>query len=186
MFPKNNIQLIYVVLQQDHLQSCQYTTVECRNTGCGERVFINKLEHHLKNECLQRLVKCKDCGKDLMFRELKVVHIQLNLQFAGKINIKSCVYNFQTHSGDCPNALRKCENCQQEIPALKVLFITELHVWTTVACNQLAISLMLFTCLTYYTDWFLGVAMLLHNLLNVQWDLVNVQNLSRLLQVILS
>ena len=31
---------------------------------------------------------------------------------------------FQVHSGDCPNALQKCENCQQEIPALKVLFIT--------------------------------------------------------------
>jgi len=26
----------------------------------------------------------------------------------------------QAHSSDCPNALKKCENCQQEIPAIKV------------------------------------------------------------------
>ena len=29
----------------------------------------------------------------------------------------------QTHSNECPNALRRCEHCQKEIPAFKVLFV---------------------------------------------------------------
>ena len=111
-----------ILLWQDHLQTCQYTTVECRNTGCGERVFINEIEHHLKNECLSRVVKCKDCGKELIFRDLEVcpfVHIITYPKKFIKLHFK-----FQGHCGDCPNALQKCGNCQQEIPALKVLFIT--------------------------------------------------------------
>ena len=62
------------------LQSCQYTTVECRNTGCGEQVFLNKLEHHLKSECLSRVVRCKDCGKELILKDLQactLIHISL-------------------------------------------------------------------------------------------------------------
>ena len=46
--------------------------MECRNTGCGIRVLLSKLEDHLKNECLQRLVECKDCGQKLVFRDLEV------------------------------------------------------------------------------------------------------------------
>jgi len=60
--------------QDQHLSSCQYITVECRNIGCGDRVLLSKLEDHLKNECLQRLVKCEDCGQKLMFKDLKVSH----------------------------------------------------------------------------------------------------------------
>ena len=72
-----------ILLWQDHLQTCQYTTVECRNTGCGERVFINEIEHHLKNECLSWVVKCKDCRKEVIFRDLEVctvIHITLAKQ----------------------------------------------------------------------------------------------------------
>ena len=61
-----------LILQQNHLQSCQYTMVECKNTGCGERVFLDKIEYHLKSECLSRVVKCKDCDKELILRNLEV------------------------------------------------------------------------------------------------------------------
>jgi len=65
--------LTYCILLQDqHLSSCRYITVECRNTGCGDRVLLSKLEDHLKNECLQRLVECEDCETTLNFNELKV------------------------------------------------------------------------------------------------------------------
>ncbi|XP_065899609.1 TNF receptor-associated factor 2-like isoform X1 [Dysidea avara] len=83
-------------LMDQHLSNCQYITVECRNTGCGDRVLLSKLEDHLKNECLQRLVECKDCGQKLVFRDLEV------------------------HGDNCPNAVRKCHLCQQEMPALKL------------------------------------------------------------------
>ncbi|XP_065899573.1 TNF receptor-associated factor 2-like isoform X2 [Dysidea avara] len=83
-------------LIDQHLSSCQYITVECRYTGCGDRVLLSKLEDHLKNECLQRLVECKDCGRKLAYKDLKV------------------------HGDNCPNAVRKCHLCQQEMPALKL------------------------------------------------------------------
>ena len=57
------------------MQHCQYITVECRNTGCGERVLLTRIEHHLKNECLYRLIKCKDCGKKILSKDLKVSDI---------------------------------------------------------------------------------------------------------------
>ena len=63
---------MYTLLQQEHVQSCQYITVECRNAGCGERVLLANIEDHLKNECLQRLVNCKDCGKQILFSDLEV------------------------------------------------------------------------------------------------------------------
>ncbi|XP_065899560.1 TNF receptor-associated factor 3-like isoform X2 [Dysidea avara] len=83
-------------LIDQHLSSCQYITVECRSTGCGDRVLLSKLEDHLKNECLQRLVECKDCGKKLLFKDLNA------------------------HGDGCPNAVRSCHLCQQEMPALKL------------------------------------------------------------------
>ena len=54
--------------------------MECRNTGCGDRVLLSKLEDHLKNECLQRLVECKDCGRKLAYKNLKVRDHPLFLQ----------------------------------------------------------------------------------------------------------
>ncbi|XP_065885202.1 TNF receptor-associated factor 2-like [Dysidea avara] len=83
-------------LIDQHLSSCQYITVECRNTGCGDRVLQSKLENHLNNECLQRLMECTDCGRKLAFRDLKA------------------------HGDNCPNALKSCHLCQQEMPALKL------------------------------------------------------------------
>ena len=62
---------LHFTLQQ-HLQQCQYVTVECRNPGCGQKVLLTKMEEHLKQECPQRLVNCKDCGKEMHFIELKV------------------------------------------------------------------------------------------------------------------
>ena len=46
--------------------------MECRNTGCGDKVLLSKLEDHLKNECPQRLVQCKDCGEKMAFKDLQV------------------------------------------------------------------------------------------------------------------
>ncbi|XP_065899584.1 TNF receptor-associated factor 3-like [Dysidea avara] len=83
-------------LIDQHLSSCQYITVECRNTGCGDRVLLSKLEDHLKNECLQRLEECKDCEATLHFKDL------------------------EEHGDNCPNALRKCNQCQQEMLAIKL------------------------------------------------------------------
>jgi len=54
------------------LQDCQYITVECRNAGCGERVLLAKIEDHLKNECLQQLIKCEDCEKQIVFKDREV------------------------------------------------------------------------------------------------------------------
>ncbi|XP_065899595.1 TNF receptor-associated factor 2-like isoform X2 [Dysidea avara] len=83
-------------LIDQHLTSCQYITVECRNTGCGDRVLLSKLEDHLKNTCLQRLVECKDCRTTLRFKDL------------------------EEHGDNCPNALRKCNQCKKEMLAIKL------------------------------------------------------------------
>ena len=97
-----------MLLQDQHLSSCQYITVECRNTGCGDRVLLSKLEDHLKNECLQRLVKCKDCGRELMFRDLKVSKITY-------LHALRMLVHLQPHGDNCLYALR---SHLQEIPAL--------------------------------------------------------------------
>jgi len=64
--------LTHCAIKDQHLSSCQCITVECRNTGCGDRVLLSKLEDHLKNGCLQRLVECENCGEKLVFIDLKV------------------------------------------------------------------------------------------------------------------
>lgn len=46
--------------------------VECRYAECGERVLLSDIEQHLKHHCLSRSVKCQDCGKELLFKELQV------------------------------------------------------------------------------------------------------------------
>ena len=56
--------------------------MECRNAGCGERVLLAKIEDHLKNECLQRLVKCNDCGKQILFSDIKVSVLTIFVQLA--------------------------------------------------------------------------------------------------------
>lgn len=58
------------LLQDQHLSTCQFITVECR--GCGDSVLLSELDEHLKNKCLQRLVECEDCGKQMQFRDLEV------------------------------------------------------------------------------------------------------------------
>jgi len=63
-----------ILLQDQHLSSCQFITVECRNTGCGDKVLLDKLENHLKNDCLYRLVECKDCGEKMACSDLDVSH----------------------------------------------------------------------------------------------------------------
>ncbi|XP_065916378.1 TNF receptor-associated factor 2-like isoform X2 [Dysidea avara] len=59
------------LLNEIHLDSCQFVTVECENPGCGEQVLMSDLESHLKEKCLYRQVECADCGK-MPFIELQV------------------------------------------------------------------------------------------------------------------
>ena len=54
--------------------------------------------------------------------------MQIRLHYSLSKKIIKLYLKFQGHSGDCPNALQKCGNCQQEIPALKVLLITQLQM----------------------------------------------------------
>ena len=55
--------LCYDSLLQDHMQNCQFVTVECRNPGCYQQVPLSEAEDHLKNKCPSRLVECEECGK---------------------------------------------------------------------------------------------------------------------------
>jgi len=71
---------LYFTLQQ-HLQECQYVTVECKNPGCGQRVLLSKIEIHLKEECSQRLVNCKDYGKEMCYIELQVNSARIDAVF---------------------------------------------------------------------------------------------------------
>ena len=66
--------------------------MECRNPGCGERVLLAKIEDHLKNECLQRLVKCSDCGEQISFNDIKVSVLTILMQLANHMNtlLMSC------------------------------------------------------------------------------------------------
>ena len=54
---------------------CQFVTEECKNPGCGEQVLMSELDVHLKEKCLYRQVECKDCGKKMVYTELKVCDI---------------------------------------------------------------------------------------------------------------
>lgn len=97
----------------DHLQNCQYITVECRNPECCQQVLLIEIEDHLKNKCPSRLVNCKDCGKKLVFRDLEL------------------------HSDNCPNALKKCENCQEEMPAFKLSdHVMKECTWIKCVCSS--------------------------------------------------
>jgi len=100
------------------LSTCQFITVECRNTGCGDKVLLAKLEDHSKNECLHRLVEFTDCGDEIAYNnDLSVRHKPSPLKY-------SLVYIgvdlLQAHGNTCPNAVGSCHLCQQEIPSFKV------------------------------------------------------------------
>ena len=66
--------------------------MECRNTGCGDRVLLVKLEDHLKNECLYQLVECKDCGEKMAYSDLNVSHKPVSIKLYSLI-----VFNSHRH-----------------------------------------------------------------------------------------
>lgn len=72
--------------------SCQYVTVECKNTECSEQVLLSDIDQHLKFHCLGRSVKCKDCGKKLPFKDLDVSVIVKLIHCMYSLSALSIVY----------------------------------------------------------------------------------------------
>ena len=104
---------LHFTLQQ-HSQQCQYVIVECRNPGCGQQILLIRMEEHLKQECPQRLVNCKDCDNEIHFKELQVRVLKSTYSAA---HFKP----LQAHVQECRNAPRVCRNCKHIIPASEVL-----------------------------------------------------------------
>ena len=62
--------------------------MECRNPGCGQQVLLTELEYHLKEECPQRRVNCKDCGKEMYYIELQQVGNKLLMLYSNLILVE--------------------------------------------------------------------------------------------------
>ena len=63
-------------LQMEHSQECNYTTIECRNPGCGEQVLLGKLKFHIKQEYL---CVCKEANSHLTDHLTLKLHSTPNL-----------------------------------------------------------------------------------------------------------
>ena len=51
--------------------------MKCKNTGCDQELLPYELEQHMKNQCPQRIVTCKDCKETMCFIKLKVcIHVR--------------------------------------------------------------------------------------------------------------
>ena len=58
----------------DHIQgNCQFITVSC-HLGCGQRVPLSNLDHHMNDECPRRPYSCKFCGHKGIFEEIPQHH----------------------------------------------------------------------------------------------------------------
>ncbi len=70
----------------------QKTCLECesRCEHCEKKVLNKNILKHLKNQCICRKVKCKDCHEEMTFVELRDDHI-------------------------CPEKTYKCQHCKQDI-----------------------------------------------------------------------
>ncbi|KAK6488733.1 TNF receptor-associated factor 5-like [Huso huso] len=56
---------------KDHLEQCQYESLQCTHAGCTDRMFRKDLKEHLKNICKYRVEPCPHCQTHLVLIHLK-------------------------------------------------------------------------------------------------------------------
>ena len=97
-----------------HLNSCQYESVECKNSGCDSTVQRQHLRSHMEEDCPYRSVKCEYC--DLVGNHwfIKNGHIDECLKFPlpcpNRCEIEAVHReDLNKHREACPLEIIKCK-----------------------------------------------------------------------------
>ena len=97
----------------DHLQQCPYQILSCTN-GCGKNIERKQLQHHLKNNCPKRLIKCQYCNKEDIYQVITGDHLKECPRYPIQCTNEGCgqeVLRFQVkpHKRSCPKEIISCE-----------------------------------------------------------------------------
>ncbi|XP_072023037.1 TNF receptor-associated factor 2-like [Amphiura filiformis] len=75
----------------EHELLCALEPMKCAKPGCGKVLRRGDLQYHLENDCLMRIVRCRNCGEEQQYKQLK------------------------THSNVCPKASKTCGDCKKKM-----------------------------------------------------------------------
>ena len=59
-------------LSQEHLQACQFESLQCSNAGCSETMQRKDLQEHLRISCSYRMEPCHYCKHPYTCCQLEV------------------------------------------------------------------------------------------------------------------
>ena len=77
----------------NHITNCYCKPINCPNNGCSKQIESNKLQEHLENECLERIIICPSfqkfgCQQKIKYKdaekhnnEQQLHHLQLQMQW---------------------------------------------------------------------------------------------------------
>ncbi|XP_070570587.1 TNF receptor-associated factor 2-like isoform X1 [Ptychodera flava] len=99
---------------EEHEPICKFGLISCPN-DCGRQIKRGDSNKHAEKECTLRLIRCRDCGSNLQFKNLKR-HIvkcpdrEINCEFCGlKILRKQIADHIDVNTGNCPKKLQYCK-----------------------------------------------------------------------------
>ena len=54
---------------KSHVRECDFRPIVCTNVKCGQTLNQKDLANHVTNECEYRLVHCRDCDDDMIYKK---------------------------------------------------------------------------------------------------------------------
>ncbi|XP_072016630.1 TNF receptor-associated factor 2-like isoform X1 [Amphiura filiformis] len=75
----------------EHEAECEFELIKCLKAGCGKSLRRADLAYHLEKDCPMRSVRCRNCGEEEVYKNMK------------------------THNSICPKAPVTCENCRKKL-----------------------------------------------------------------------
>ena len=68
-----NVKIIFFNLCiQAHEAECEFQAVKCLKSGCGKTLRRADLAYHLEKDCPMRPVRCRHCGEETVYKNMKV------------------------------------------------------------------------------------------------------------------
>lgn len=95
----------------EHINSCEYKFILCKNKGC--KGYFNSVKNHEK-KCLYKIIECKDCNSLILNKDMikhnenclkKVIKCKYD-----KCNYKSKRYMMDIHDKTCIYKIYECIN----------------------------------------------------------------------------
>ena len=100
---------------KNHLTSCQFEKVICKNRGCGRKMISKIISDHETSQCCYRIVSCKYCQFRATFREIEDEHMKVCLEYPNVCSNNCGAPGLtrgtsKSHLRECPLEVVQCTN----------------------------------------------------------------------------